>query len=143
MFKKIFKWLKFKAVKIIYPENIKITGLCLKCGKCCKTILIYSEKSNYDNQAVFIKTIDEFEKQQKEVPFYKNLIISGKNSQDELYFKCRYLVDDRCSVYKLRPDFCKDYPSVKMFTLGGSLHNTCGYKITAKKPFKYYLDNNL
>ncbi len=140
-FLKLWNKLNFVWIRFFYPSNIVIIGKCNKCGHCCKSIMLYSRKSNYDGQAVFIKTEEEFLVLQKEEAFYNNLKVSGVTSNGELQFECIYLQENKCSIYKHRPDFCKEYPSVKMFLLGGSLYTGCGYRIKSKKDFKYYLDN--
>ena len=131
----------FKTNLLIYPSNIKIIGKCNKCGQCCKTIMLYSNVLDTEKQAVFIKTEKEFLELQKTVPFYQNLHIVGSNSKGELSFECKYLKHNKCTIYKTRPDFCKSYPSVKMFQLGGSLHKNCGFKIIARKKFNYFMNN--
>jgi len=127
-----FNQLKIWFYKLFKPSNIVITGYCSGCGSCCKNILLMIYNDTITDEATFIDI-------QKNNAFYKNLEITGSNSSNELTFKCNLLKENNCSVYKKRPLLCRNYPSVKMFKHGGSLHEECTYEIKAKKDFKYFL----
>jgi Fe-S-cluster containining protein len=94
---------------------------CHRCGKCCQQIYIYDlDKNILVNEADFYEIKDSNY-------FYKNLTLKGKNSAGEIYFSCNLLINNKCSVYKLRPKVCVDYPDPQMFENGGGLIDGCGF----------------
>ncbi|MCB5250649.1 MAG: YkgJ family cysteine cluster protein [Candidatus Cloacimonadales bacterium] len=115
---------------------MKITGKCNLCGECCKNLIII-----HNGEA--IADIETFNQIKKNNEFYQNLTFKSICSSGFARFSCNYLIDNRCSIYKNRPDECRSYPTVAMFKHGGQLLQSCGYKIGARKPFSYFLKNNM
>ena len=128
------KFSKLRALfyKIFFPSNLKITGFCSKCGSCCRKMFIIEGGKMLADEKLFQEV-------QKLVPFYKNLTITGKNSNGELYFTCNLLKNNTCSTYTKRPKICRDYPSVKSHLYGGVLFSDCTFKLTPRKSFEYFL----
>lgn len=105
----------------------KITGKCLKCGKCCR--YMYS----FDTY-----TTTDFKIMQFLFPAYKRFYIRGKDEEGNLIFACKYVTDDGlCSVYDKRLKMCRNYPAKKI-SYAGKLHEGCGYKVEDKS-FESYM----
>ena len=102
--------------------------LCLKCGKCCKTIvsdispeqLVEMAKNNEEEAKVFFNVFKKYEniEEAKLVnPVHTAEIISKfkkgrkvKNNQITFYY-CPYLSEDNlCTIYPRRPECCKRAP---------------------------------
>lgn len=81
----------------------KITGKCLKCGKCCR--YMYS----FDTY-----TTTDFKIMQFLFPAYKRFYIRGKDEAGNLIFACKYVTEEGlCSVYDKRLRMCRNYPAKK------------------------------
>ncbi len=71
---------------------------CKKCGKCCRYMAFWLSK-----------------KPSKDIIRWVNLhkgakvIKEGKYWTYRFYLKCSKLKNNRCSIYKQRPDLCKEY----------------------------------
>lgn len=131
---KIFK-LKAFFYKIFFPSNLKRLGLCSHCGSCCKKMYIIEGEVLLTDEAKFYEM-------QKEILFYKNITIAGKNDNGELFFSCKLLIENKCSKYLKRPKICRDYPSIKMHKYGGTLFEGCTFKFKPRKSFRFYLESN-
>ena len=110
------------------------------CGECCKNIL-------FSNENGYIKNEDDFKIMQKNHLIYRFFSPNGKvqNKGEELngaiLFKCKFLKNNRCSIYLFRPIFCRDYPSInkKFIQMGGTTLDNCGFKFEPDKKFIEYL----
>ena len=108
----------------------KITGKCLKCGKCCR--YMYS----FDTY-----TTTDFKIMQFLFPQYRRFYIRGKDEEGNLIFSCKYVTEEGlCSVYDKRPLMCRNYPAKKLAVFA-DMPDGCGYKII-RKNFKDFLDKN-
>lgn len=125
---------KFTSSKYI------VKGKCKKCGQCCSNIL-FSDENGY------IKDDKAFKMLQKKYFFYNLFYPNGivQNEGEELegaiLFKCKFLKDNKCSIYFIRPIFCRDYPAInkKFIEMGGVTLDNCGYYFEADKKFEEYL----
>ena len=109
----------------------KITGKCLKCGKCCR--YMYS----FDTY-----TTTDFKIMQFLFPAYRRFYIRGKDEDGNLIFACKYVTEEGlCSVYDKRLKMCRNYPAKKI-SYPGKLHEGCGYKVEDKS-FEMYLHNKI
>ena len=121
--------IKNELLSYFVPEKMeyKITGKCLKCGKCCR--YMYS----FDTY-----TTTDFKIMQFLFPAYKRFYIRGKDEEGNLIFACKYVTEEGlCSVYDKRLKMCKKYPASKI-GYPGKLHEGCGYKVEDKS-FETYL----
>ena len=117
-----------------------VKGKCKMCGECCKNIL-FSDENGY------IKNENSFFKMQKKNKAYKTFEINGKikdendSANGALTFKCKHLKNNKCSIYLIRPLFCRDYPMIipDFIYHGGSTLNSCGFYFAPNKKFKEYL----
>ena len=121
--------IKNELLSYFVPEKIsyKITGKCLRCGKCCNYMYSYDTYSE-----------KEFKIMQFLFPKYKRFYIKGKDEFGNLIFACKLVTKEGlCSDYKNRPAMCKNYPK-KRINFPGKLHEGCGYKVE-EKHFNDYL----
>lgn len=102
--------------------------LCLKCGKCCRTIvseipneqLAAMAQNNEEEAKVFFNifkpysSVDEARKANPEhVDEILKKLQKGKNADNEniTFFYCPYVTEDNlCKIYPHRPDCCKRAP---------------------------------
>ena len=122
--------IKNEILSYFVPEKMeyKITGECLKCGKCCR--YMYS----FDTY-----TTTDFKILQFLFPAYKRFYIRGKDEFGNFIFACKYVTDEGlCSVYEKRLRMCKKYPAPSI-GYPGKLHEGCGYKVEDKS-FESYLN---
>ena len=96
--------IKNEFLSYFVPEKMeyKITGECLKCGKCCR--YMYS----FDTY-----TTTDFKIMQFLFPAYRRFYIRGKDEEG------------------IRLRMCKKYPASKI-GYPGKLHEGCGYKVEDK-----------
>ena len=73
--------------------------------------------------------------------FYSDLEIIGKDELG-LIFECKNLDKEtkRCKNHFFRPGICRRYPQEELFAMGGTLSETCGYKMEPIVPFKDVLN---
>lgn len=118
-----------------------IKGKCKQCGKCCTCILFSNEKG-------YIKNEEDFKILQKKHLiynfFYPNGQVTGEGEEVEgaFMFKCKFLKNNKCSIYLIRPIFCRDYPAInkKFIEMGGTTLDECGFRFEPDKKFKDYLN---
>jgi Fe-S-cluster containining protein len=123
------KSLYYELISYFIPQKIKykIVGKCLKCGKCCKEIRSYGLRN--EKELNFMKFI---------FPWYKRFYITNKDENGNLVLSCKHLTTEGlCSVYKLRPLLCRNYPN-KTINFNAEMIDGCGFKVI-KKEFKDYL----
>ena len=77
--------IKNEILSYFVPEKMeyKITGKCLKCGKCCR--YMYS----FDTY-----TTTDFKIMQFLFPKYKRFYIRGKDEFGNLIFACKYVTEE-------------------------------------------------
>ena len=77
--------LKNEILSYFVPEKMeyKITGKCLKCGKCCR--YMYS----FDTY-----TTTDFKIMQFLFPAYRRFYIRGKDEEGNLIFACKYVTEE-------------------------------------------------
>mgnify|MGYP003298459658 CR=1 FL=1 len=122
--------IKNEFLSYFVPEKMeyKISGKCLKCGKCCR--YMYS----FDTY-----TTTDFKIMQFLFPSYRRFYIKGKDEFGNFIFACKMVTPEGlCSDYEHRPRVCRKYPAKRIF-YDGKLHDGCGYKVN-KKNFSDYLD---
>ena len=127
----------------LFSSKYVLKGKCKKCGNCCKNIL-FSTKDGY------IKDKKIFNKMKKKHPYYRNLTVQGivGNKKDfqngALVFRCKYLNNNnKCSIYFIRPLFCRDYPNINQDLIynGVEMLDGCGFYFDVNKKFKDYLNS--
>ena len=87
-----------------------------------------------------LKDENEFKKLQFMHKFYSDLNIIGKDDLG-LIFECKNLDKNtkKCKIHFWRPAICRRYPQEELFSMGGTLSDTCGYKMKPIIPFKKVL----
>jgi len=81
---------------------------CIKCGKCCKWKgYVFLDDSDVDSMANSLCGGDKEEFKDKYTKLTgKDLVLKDKPKSKE----CIFLEDNKCSIYKDRPEQCKTYP---------------------------------
>ena len=133
----IKEYIKFYINKVLSAKYVR-KGKCLKCGNCCRNILLYADEEP-------IKTNEQFERVKEWEKHYNNFYISGRSETGALLFTCREISEDnKCRVYFFRGLGCRQYPAVKSKFIinGGKPLDGCGYYFESNKKFKSYLDKN-
>lgn len=129
MFEKLrrFIWAK------IFRKHYWRTGKCKGCGECCTHIYVKHFKH-------VLKDEKEFEKLQGLFSFYSGLKIIGKDELG-LIFECKHLDPEtkKCKIHFWRPPICRRYPQEELFAMGGTLSDSCGFKMEPIIPFKEVL----
>lgn len=125
-FEKIKKWVLHRILK----KNYYRTGKCKGCGECCSHIYVKHFKH-------VLKDEKEFNKLQGLFGFYSGLKIIGKDELG-LIFECTHLDNKtkKCKIHMFRPAICRRYPQEELFAMGGTLSQTCGYKMEPIVKFK-------
>jgi Fe-S-cluster containining protein len=97
---------------------------CVKCGECCnKPQLIGLTKEDAQRISAYLKLdFGEFETQYLES-------IKGKGMRKEFIYQfletqpCKFLKDNQCGIYEVRPEICANYPAEFFFP--GSIDGWC------------------
>ncbi len=112
------------------PYNVVIKGECLRCGECCRNLILFIRGRT-------IQTEEEFESEKLKHPEYDMFDIRSVNDDGDLIFECTNLgADNRCSIHTGRPKMCRTYPSKKMIANGGRLLEGCGYRVCEMISFR-------
>lgn len=125
MFKKIKKFFYLYILKRKYYR----TGSCNACGRCCEKIYVKHKQ--------VVQTEAEFERLKKQHSFYTYLRVIDKDDTG-LVFECTNLDKEtrKCKIHKKRPGICRRYPQEELFGMGGTLADTCGYKLVPIESFE-------
>jgi len=123
---------KFILAKILHKHYYR-TGKCNGCGQCCTHIYVKHFRH-------VLKDEKEFDRLQYIHSFYAGLKIIGKDDLG-LIFECTHLDPEtkKCKIHYRRPGICRRYPQEELFSMGGTLSDTCGYKMEPIIPFKKVL----
>lgn len=131
----MFEYIRFFIQKLQSSKYIK-KGKCLRCGACCRNILLYSDKN------LPVVSEEQFEKIKEWDKHFNSFYISGKTETGELLFTCRALdSNNNCKVYFLRGLECRQYPkkNTKFLINGGKPLKGCGYYFEPDKKFDDFL----
>lgn len=127
--------------KIIYTKILRRkyyrTGNCLGCGRCCRKIYVKHGKS-------VIQEEKDFEKLRLMHRFYGYLKVVDKD-ETGLVFECENLdpVTNLCKIHKKRPGICRRYPQEEIFSMGGEICDSCGYKLSPIIRFSEVLEKEI
>lgn len=131
----MFKYFKFILNKLLSSRYVR-KGKCNRCGRCCRNILLFSDKE------IAVKSEEQFEKIKEWDKHFRNFYISGRSETGQLLFTCREIDDNNnCRVYHFRGLGCRNYPKTdsKFLINGGKPLDGCGYYFEPDKSFKAYL----
>ena len=109
-----------KIAKWIIRPPFKQVGSCKKRGNCCHYIMVAKISGPLRFLDQFWHTqINGFYLRSKETVVYENkkMHVMG----------CRYLKNNRCSIYWARPLVCRNWPRIEAFGKPQSLKG-CGFK---------------
>lgn len=129
----LLKIKKFILSKILGKYYMR-TGKCRGCGQCCTHIYVKHFKH-------VLKDEKEFKKLQYLHKFYSDLKIIGSDELG-LIFECTNLDPEtkKCKIHFWRPGICRRYPQEELFSMGGTLSDSCGYKMEPIVKFKEIYD---
>ena len=127
---------KFIYTKILGRKFYRI-GNCLGCGRCCKKIYVNHGKK-------VIQQEKDFEKLRFLHSFYRDLTVVDKD-ETGLVFSCSNLDEETnlCKIHKSRPGICRRYPQEAIFSMGGDICESCGYKLVPIVSFSEILDKQM
>ncbi|MBT5855515.1 hypothetical protein HOH87_02650 [bacterium] len=117
----LFSYFSFK----LFPKTYVIEGACQKRGICCQNIAICLSPSFWKHS--WLKRLA-----QRYYTFVYNFQhIEDLEEHKVIKFKCNYLKEGKCSIYRRRPFICRQYPALQYFQKPEILPG-CGYRIVAK-----------
>lgn len=106
-----------------------MSGLCQKCGLCCRLIPVDVENKKLlrdgiqpldEDFAEHLIPLDYEQLQNDNESYIKNVLSIYPQAE---FYKCKYLVDNNLCTKLEKPDICKEFPS-KPFAF---IHDDCGY----------------
>lgn len=107
-------------------------GSCLKCGECCKSVIIF-----YNGEIVSSK--EQWDALTAEEEIYSIFRVTGETPEKNWIFGCSRQRDDgTCAIHKSRPGICRDYPDLHLMRRGAQLKKGCGYMLVPPKEFEEY-----
>jgi len=100
-----------------YGKGINLPLKCEKCGACCKSMVLAITKEDIAKEPrlkEFITPISELDSKKYDfsnrTEKYFLLIGWRYEGEDRGYKVCPFLKNNRCSIYKTRPEICRSYP---------------------------------
>jgi Fe-S-cluster containining protein len=109
--------------------KIQKINLCHQCGKCCETLAVISlDEQQWNNrldrynadpekEAAFSTDmkflVESCERLTKEEAIKRNPILQqwiDKAGRELVFFTCKNLKDNKCSIYQNRPAICSGFP---------------------------------
>ncbi len=110
-------------VRSVFKPKYQVTGQCLKRGICCHNIGVYLHKSILNRPILKHLVIGWY-------AFVYNFEVKGESPEAQVVvFRCRYLKNNRCSIYYKRPYICRQYPYPLRFFAKPSFLPGCGYSL--------------
>jgi Fe-S-cluster containining protein len=104
--------------RIVAEEDAKVWQEvdCTTCANCCKTMTPVFTRADIKRIATYLKMSPK--------AFYDKWLMKEEDSGNivNVLQPCQFLIDDKCSIYEVRPRDCAEFPH----------HN--------KKPFDLYND---
>jgi len=127
---------KYLSLKV-RGKSVLVTGHCLGCGRCCRSISLEGRNGWVRSFAVFDEIV-------KKYPEYARFKIIGKDQQGFLLFRCNWCTPQgRCRDYRNRLSLCRNFPASSLMFAGGCLPTGCGYRFTEVVPFEKILKKEL
>ncbi|MCP4051417.1 MAG: YkgJ family cysteine cluster protein [bacterium] len=96
--------------KKIFKKQYIIKGQCKQCGVCCTKIAIYLSESFWHYPLLRNLAVKWYEF------VYNFTMVKKEPDLKVLVFSCNYLKENKCSIHKKRPYFCRNYPDTEYFT---------------------------
>ncbi len=91
-----------KMVHKIYQKYLSRYD-CTACGNCCKILVITLYHEEVEKIAKYLNiSYKKMKKKYIERKTAEGFILKGQ--------KCPFLHDNKCSIYKYRPEVCRSYP---------------------------------
>lgn len=124
-------WLK------ITKKELAVTGSCLCCGNCCRSLSLEGPRGWLRSPAAFASLVQKN-------PQFSRFVVTGKESSGYLLFQCKRLGEDGlCSDYEDRPSVCRGFPHKDLLFCGGTLPAGCGYQFIETKSFRRVLGEKI
>ncbi len=121
--------IKINEIMDPYP---RIRGECLKCGKCCRSLILTRHGKP-------VYTLKDFRRLVRWDPKTYSRFTPDREFESEmpLTFSCNYLDDNNCcSDHGKRPVLCQTYPHRSIFKIGAELEVGCGYRVLDRGNFE-------
>ncbi|MFA5879354.1 MAG: YkgJ family cysteine cluster protein [Candidatus Margulisiibacteriota bacterium] len=109
----------------IFKTRYKLIGECNQCGVCCTKIAIYLSNSFWQYPMLKKFAINWYSFT------YNFTFVWEEEDLRIIVFKCNYLNNSKCGVYKKRPYICRNYPLVRYFEEPIFLPE-CGFKTVCR-----------
>lgn len=98
-----------------------VTGSCLRCGRCCRNLVLQAGDGPLDQEG-------RFEALCRERPEYRRFVVTGRSATGLLLFTCAWLEGEACSDHGNRLDLCRRYPNPNTYFLGFDPLPGCGFR---------------
>lgn len=116
-------------------RELVVAGTCELCGDCCRGL-------NLSVEGGWIRSKRAFEKLKKKYPEYEHFEVTDRAPGGALVFRCLLLDENGvCANYDARPKFCREYPEVDIYFMGGNMLPNCGFRYEAVPSFRKILEN--
>jgi len=109
-----------KFCNLFFKPRYEIIGNCNLCGTCCKGLAIYLSEGFWKYPLLKNLAIKWF------AFLYHFQVINQYEKERVLLFRCLFLQENKCSVYKRRPFICRQYPLPRYFEKPKFIPN-CGF----------------
>jgi Fe-S-cluster containining protein len=122
-----------RCMSFFISTNYSLKGDCIQCGKCCEEILI--EWPKYLDYIPFLKSLYSWWLRDINGFYFFYNEFEEIDEQQFRTVKCRYLSNNKCRHYFLRPMICRQYPKMDHFKYP-HLFEKCGYRVVLHKKRK-------
>jgi hypothetical protein len=112
------------VVRLVYPPRFVLLGECHRRGVCCRHII--------GDPPAFVRRTGLLALWVGYHALAHAFHIVGRGPNDEIIFACGHLdADGRCTVYRLRPFICRNFPVLPFFA-SPQLLPGCGFRVAPR-----------
>ncbi len=109
--------------KLVFWREPEIVGQCLRCGRCCRDIVLHVGGR-------WLRSEQQFKREKDKDPDLERFVIKSLDEDGRIIFGCSWLNQDGlCRDYENRLELCRDHPSLGLYYSGVVLSGYCGYKL--------------
>ena len=115
----------YRKFKVAILGEAEVVGFCLRCGNCCRELVLYADGG-------WITTEEQFRRFVDRNPEYDRLYVKDCDLRGFLIFACSWLTEEGlCKDHVNRMELCSDHPSPDFYTCGAELTDQCGFSVKA------------